>query len=179
VNSTGADQIPDRHSNFNFVLSWILNLALVLFCVVKVCISGDSYVSLDAHNFDAISFHYQQAEKKFQQNKYEEAFVSLEKGLNELGQAVPRTKIELITGIAWQLSRLALNRLYIGILFTRLGMWLYGLKNCKMYKLGALFYYEMHKFSYLNMKSERDFVLKTTSAQTSSYSLLMWLYYAL
>ncbi|RNA22467.1 sterol regulatory element-binding 1-like, partial [Brachionus plicatilis] len=179
VNSTGTDQTSDRHNNFNFVLSWILNSALVLFCVVKVCISGDSYVSLDAHNFDAISFHYQQAEKKFQQNKYEEAFVSLEKGLNELGQAVPRTKIELITGIAWQLSRLALNRLYIGILFTRLGMWLYGLKNCKMYKLGALFYYEMHKFSYLNMKSERDFVLKTTSAQTSSYSLLMWLYYAL
>lgn len=178
ANSTLYKKIPVYH-DINFVLSWLLNTILILICLIKIWISGESYVSLSSHNLDTIWVQYEQAGKKFQQNKYEEAFVLLQKGLNELGQKVPRTKISLMLGIAWQLNRLMLNRLYIGVWLTRLGMWLYGLRNAKVYKWCALFYYEMQKFSYLNMKSERDFILKSSNAQTSSYSLLMHLYYVL
>ena len=53
----------------------------------------------------------------------------------------------------------------MGRLFSTIGIWIYDLKNLKMDKLSALFYYEMHKFSNLNMKSEKEFVLKTTTIE--------------
>ena len=53
----------------------------------------------------------------------------------------------------------------MGRLFSTIGIWIYDLKNFKMDKLGALFYYEMHKFSNLNMKSEKELVLKTTTIE--------------
>lgn len=178
LNSTSSNQKLTYHS-LNFILSWLLNIMLILFCLVKVFVSGESFVSLNSQNSATIWYKYEQAGKKFGKKKYEDAFELTEKALNELGRTVPRTKLGLVVGILWQFNRLFLNKLYIGILLTKLGMWLYGLKNIKMYKLCALFYYEMHKFSYLNMKSQRDFLPKESNFQTSSYSHLMSLYYLL
>ncbi|CAF0984432.1 unnamed protein product [Brachionus calyciflorus] len=178
-NGTNVKANKNWFIDFNFLLSWSLNLILILFCLIRIYISGESYIELNSDSSECIWVQYQQASKKFQQNIYDESFQYLEKGLKELGQTIPKTKFQLVLGILWQLNRLILNKLYIGILLAKFGAWFYGLKSLKMYKLCALFYYEMHKFSYLNMKSERDFVLKTTCGQSTSYSILMSLYYVL
>lgn len=177
-NLTSSDQKMNYH-DFNLILSWLLNTMLILFCLIKIYLNGESYVNLHSQNWEAIWSKYEQAGKKFAKKKYDEAFGLIENALSELGQTVPRTKIGLVVGILWQFNRLILNKLYIGILLTKIGMWLYGVNNFKMYKLCALFYYEMHKFSYLNMKSQSDFLPKTSSVRTSSYSRLMLLYYLL
>jgi hypothetical protein len=87
--------------------------------------------------------------------------------LNELGQKIPKTKLQLIAGIIWQLTRMLLDKIYIGKLISKLGLWFNQVKSMQNHKLCALFYYEMHKFSYLNMNSQYDFTPKTTIRETS------------
>lgn len=181
--NTTKQTLSNPYFNLHLVLSWTLNILLVIFCLIRVYISGESYIELTDQNEETIWLNYQKASKNFQKKNYEQAFEHCENGLKELGQSIPKTKLKLILGIVWQLNRLWLNKIYIGILFTKLGIWLYGLRSFKMYKLCALFYYELHKFSYLNMKDENDFVLKTTTATTliytNIYSFLASIYYTL
>ena len=92
---------------------------------------------------------------------------NLEKGLKEIGLNVPKSKFHLIMGIIWQFIRMFLDKIHIGVYFSRFAMWYYGVKDMKAYKICALFYYEMHKFSYLNMKSETDFIPKITKITDS------------
>jgi hypothetical protein len=177
INEDNSSFIPNHseeqnHSYFsyNLVLSWVLNILLVILCLARIFISGEPYLNVDLKNDDSLWLNYQKGSKHFQRKNYEEALSCCERGLKELGQNIPKTKLQLVVGIVWQLIRLVLDKIYIGRAFSSIGCWFYGLTSRKMYKLCALFYYEMHKFSYLNMKSEKDFVLKTTTIGALSNS---------
>lgn len=119
---------------------------------------------------------YERASKEWitKRRSYEESYAQLRLGLAELGQTCPQSTVSLLLGIVWQLARIAIGRL-LGITGNRrsylsrfVSRWLnrssdsrsdggYQLSN----RLTALFYYEMHKFAYLNMRHEQDFVPRT------------------
>jgi hypothetical protein len=170
-NSVNLNQ---RHqtSSFEFMISWMMNLILVFICLFIIYINGEPYIDVTLNNDETLWLNYQMARKQFERKNYEESASFCQSGLRELGHRVPRTHFQLVVGIIWQLIRLLLDKIYIGRVFSKLGIWLNNLKSLKMYKLSALFYYEMHKFAYLNMKSEKEFILKTTTTSvftTNSY----------
>ncbi len=189
----------DYYNGLKFkALSWCLNLILVLFCLFKIYSKSEpSYADLSKisnKNSQNLWLLYQKASKSFQKKDYEESFEFFERALNEIGQYAPKTKFQLFFGILWQMTRLVLNKFYIGVLLTRLNIWLNGAERqntMKIYKLCALFYYEMSKFGYLNLKSSRDFTpiasLKEKNIHNESnlgvnftfYSYLLSIYYTL
>jgi hypothetical protein len=152
--------------NFNFLASWTFNVLLILFCLIRVYVNGEAYIELDANADSSIWLNYQKGSKNFKRKNYQEAFDYCCNGLKELGQQIPKTKLQLIVGIIWQLIRLVLDKLYIGRVFFKLGVKFYGIKSMKLYKYSSLFYYELHKFSFLNMESEDDLNLKATMIGT-------------
>ena len=128
--------------NFNFIASWTFNALLILFCLIRIYINGEPYMELDSSSVTSVWLNYQKASKNFQRKNYQEAFNYCCNGLNELGQKnIPKTKAQLIIGIIWQSIRLILDKLYIGKLFFKLGVWYYGIKSMKLYKISSLFYY--------------------------------------
>lgn len=173
-NSINSSQM-NRNNQIDIFISWFLNLILILICLIVIYIKGEPYMELNS-NDDTLWLNYQMARKRFERKNYEETMDFCEKGIKELGQKMPKTHFQLIVGIMWQLVRLTLDKIYIGRLFSKIGIWLYDLKSLKMYKLSALFHYEMHKFSYLNLKSENEFTLKSLT-YTTTYSYLTAFYH--
>lgn len=166
--NSSIESIESIHlTSYHIYLNPILNVILILLCLIIIYINGEPYIDVNLTNDDTLWLNYQMARKNFERKNYEEAANFCEKGLKELGQNIPKTHLQLTIGLIWQVIRLILDKLYIGRLLSKFGIWLYDLKNLKMYKLSALFYYEMHKFSYLNMRSEKEFVLKTTTVGTN------------
>ena len=171
VSSEESDIINDNPINatnwtMNYMISLGLNLALVMFCAFKIYLKSEP--ASDSTSTEKIWFLYQQANKNFHKKNYEESFAWLEKGLNELGQTVPKTRFQLMFGILWQAIRVFLNKVYIGNLLSKLSLKWSGEKRAiRTYKLCALFYYEMSKFAYLNVKSEKDYTPKATIDETS------------
>lgn len=169
------------------ILSWFLNLILISFCLVKVYKSGDPYIDTDSYKSDFFWSCYQKSCRAFQKKNYTEANEWLKTGLKELGQKGPETKIDLCLGITWQLIRLILDKLYIGKLLQKIST---SENHTMAYKLSSLFYFELHKFAYLNNESKKDSLVKTTTlnhsvlstnslARTSMYSYLTGIYYLL
>ena len=67
------------------------------------------------------------------------------------------------------------------LLFTK-GLALNGKGNVRMYKVSSVFYFELQKFAFLDMRSESDFSLRKTTLESAShtfYSHLVGLYYSL
>ena len=67
------------------------------------------------------------------------------------------------------------------LLFTK-GLALNGKGNVRMYKVSSVFYFELQKFAFLDMRSESDFSLRKTTLELAShtfYSHLVGLYYSL
>lgn len=169
-NATMSNNLTSSSSYFTTqaLISWSLNIVLVVFCLLRLYLKSEPVIERDL-SIEKIWLVYQKASKSFQRRMYDESFAWIEKGLNELGHSVPRTKWQLMFGIVWQLTRVGLNSF-----FTRLAamnIWLTkSSKNneekrrqvFKVYKLSALFYYEASKFGYLNMHSEKDFTPRTT-----------------
>lgn len=155
---------------FRSALGWILNTILVLICLAFVYISGEARVDTSESEVrEKLWARYERANKVWTGCKsYEDAHAHLRLGLLDLGQTCPRSAASLVLGIIWQLIRLALGRL----LFDprrRLGRILRWRpfdghsmqQQQQQHRLTALFYYEMHKFAYLNMRHEQDFVPRT------------------
>ena len=152
--------------NLQSILSWTLNIILVLFVLFRIYIDGEPYVDPEVIHDDSLWVNYQKASRNFERKNYQEALNYCEKSLKELGLNTVRTHFELVTGIMWQIIRSILDRLYIGILFYKLKNRSNKSMNIKAYKLAGLFYYEMHKFAYLNMRSEKDLIPKATTINT-------------
>lgn len=180
--------------SLGFLLSWVLNLCLILFFMVRVYVNGEAHVEISAKQEESIWQSYQRASKSFTKKNYKDSYDNLRAGLAELGQTVPNTKLQLTVGIVWHLIRLVLDKIYIGYLLTKLSIWYYEKRSMKLYKLCALFYYEMHKLSYLNVNSIDDLgqsahassiLMKTIDERTgrliktSLFSYLSALYYML
>ena len=150
-----------RIVNTGYLISIGLNAVLALFCIFRIYLKAEPHI--DTENAEKLWLYYQRASKQFQKRNYDESFQWLERGLVELGQRAPKNKWQLVFGIMWQLTRLALNKFYVGHLFSRVNVWLNGeSRTLKVYKLCALFYYEMSKFAYLNVQSEKDFTPKAS-----------------
>jgi len=160
--------------------SWFLNLLVVLICLAKVYISSNPIIQThDSENYrGSLWMSYQKACKSFQRKDYFESSSLFKEGLRDLGLKVPQNKLELIIGIIWQLIRLVFDKIYIGNLVSKLSSWMYGKENKKANKLSTLFYFELHKFAYLSMKSEKEIFLSTTTFQ-STFSYLTGIYYIL
>lgn len=176
------------NATFNglYMLSMLLNTILVTFCLLRVYVSGDPTIDYEITNDSKLWSNYQKASYSFQRKDYEEAFSRLKGSLKELGQNSPSTKAELVIGIIWQLIKLCLDKVYIGNALSKLGTYIYGAENFIAYRLSALYYFELHKFAYLNLKSERDLKLKVDHHQqqpgesaVSMYSLLTGIYYSM
>jgi len=170
----------DTTFNLSYWLSWLLNSVLVFICLAKVYISSDPI--LETQNAEkyrsTLWLSYQKACRSFQRKEYVESSSMFKQGLKVLGLETPQSKLELVIGIIWQLIRLGLDKIYVGRLFFKLGSWIYGKESSKAYKLSTLFYFELHKFAYLNMKSGKEIFISTTTA-SSTFSYLTGVYYTL
>lgn len=127
--------------------------------------------------------NYQKAIQSFQRKDYEQASSRLRESIKELGQNAPSTKTELAIGIIWQLIKLIMDQLYIGKVLSKLSTCIYGTEDVIAYRLSALHYFELHKFAYLNLKSEQDLKLKMdiplSHSPVSMYSYLTGIYYSI
>ena len=185
---------PSRafHLDHINLFSWIMNASLILICLIKIYINGEPFLEFDATSTDYLWKTYQQASRQFLRKDYADSFSLCQQGLKQLGQNTPTTKFQLVIGLIWQLLRFVLDKIYLGKLLSKLSVWFYGSDNLKMYKLSALFYYELHKFSYLNTNSEQDLSPKSTTTavtsrmssqmplqSTTAYSYLTGFYYML
>ena len=179
----------DIKPRFNglYLFGWFLNAILITFCLFRVYVSGDPRIDSDKTNESRLSLNYQKACRNFQRKEYEQAFSRFSNSLKELGQSAPSTKSELLVGILWQLIKLAMDYFYIGKILSKLSVWIYGPENFTAYRLSAIHHFELHKFAYLNLESEKDFHLKiaTTSSDQKSnntasmYSYLIGIYFML
>jgi len=174
------------------LIGWLLNILLVFVCLTFVYASGESSISINDKMRELLWLRYDRANKEWGRRNYEEAHGHLETGMKELGQQTAHSKLNLTLGIAWQLIRLALDRLYIGKWLTRFTT---GASCPVSTRLTAIYYYEMHKFAYLNRRSRQDFIPKPTMASAAlndlfaddeftrrplpTYSFLAGLYYLL
>jgi hypothetical protein len=155
--------------NYGFYISWMLNFLLIIFCLLRVFVNGEPHLSLDKSSNQKIWLFYQRANKEHLRKNYELSFDYCAKGLNQLGQGVPITNVQLLIGVTWQLMRLLLHKIYIGRLLFKISKKFFGTaKNVRVYKLCALFYYELHKLSYI--RNAPSAMCPSAAAQTASHS---------
>lgn len=147
-----------------------------------VYVTGETRMNVSERLRDELWSRYERANKEWAKKNYEEASAQLQLGLAELGHTSPRSVANLLLGILWQLFRIALGRLFSYFSPSR-----FSSPPSIQNRLAALFHYESHKFAYLNMRHEQDFVPKATSlndrsdkrAYMPTYSYLIAVYHLL
>lgn len=172
------------------VFSWLLNSLVVLVCLAFVYVSGEARVDASEPELrELVWSRYERANKEWSSRtnrNYEQAYAQLRMGLADLGQSCPRSTFSLVLGIMWQFIRLVLGRLlfaneheharrsYLRRFVTAAARWTRrddsdSTRLATLRRLTSLFYYEMHKFAYLNMRhDEQEFVPHTAVRTTTT-----------
>jgi hypothetical protein len=135
-NETFGEKSLLEHSNsFYFsslgsLFSWSLNILLVLLVLAKLYVNGEPRVDEATLNKceNSVWLNYKQAGQSFEARNYEDAMIDLEQCLQELGQSIPKTRFQLANGIVWQLIRMALDKIYLGVFLSRLSLWYFNIK---------------------------------------------------
>ncbi len=123
------------------IFLWILNLALILFCLVKLLVYGDPILKPKSKEFITYWKHKKQSDLDFERvstadpKKYlhpkklklnfsfqgngKAAYQELKKCLSSFGLALPTSRIENAMFTSWQFIRMLLHRIYIGRFLSR------------------------------------------------------------
>ncbi|XP_016955806.1 sterol regulatory element-binding protein 1 [Drosophila biarmipes] len=95
---------------------WLLNLALMFGCLVKLLVYGDP--QLDAQT-DAYWQHKQRADSHFAQGQAAQAYTGYLNCLHMFGLNLPTSRFETYLQTSWQFLRFLFHRLWLGRVLSR------------------------------------------------------------
>lgn len=194
VDSNNKNNSTSYHSDTNITyayirmarvaLSWLLNSLVVLVCLAFVYVSGEARVDASESELrELVWSRYERANKEWSSptsRNYEQAYAQLRMGLADLGQSCPRSTFSLVLGIMWQFIRLVLARVlfadrrsHLRRVVTAAARWTRrddadSTRLATLRRLTSLFYYEMHKFAYLNMRHDQQEFVPRTAVRTTT-----------
>ncbi|XP_012940196.2 sterol regulatory element-binding protein 1 [Aplysia californica] len=96
------------------VVMWLVNGIFVSFVLAKLLIFGEPVTKKNSDASVAFWRHQKQAESYLSRADYSSANHQLQQCLLALGRPLPTSKVDLISGVGWQIFRQCLNRLYLG-----------------------------------------------------------------
>ncbi|CAL1543442.1 unnamed protein product [Lymnaea stagnalis] len=96
------------------LILWLLNGILVSFVLAKVLIFGEPVTKKNSDASVAFWRHKRQADLDMSRADYTSASNQLRQCLLALGRPLPTSKVDLLSGVGWQIFRQCLNRLYLG-----------------------------------------------------------------
>ncbi|KAH9496042.1 Sterol regulatory element-binding protein 1 [Bulinus truncatus] len=99
---------------FPSLFLWLLNGILVTFVLAKLLIFGEPVTKKNSNAAVAFWRHRIQADLDMSRADYSSAFHQLQQCLLALGRPLPTSKVDLFSGVCWQILRQCLNRLYLG-----------------------------------------------------------------
>ncbi|KAI8798918.1 sterol regulatory element-binding protein 1-like [Biomphalaria glabrata] len=99
---------------FPSLFLWLLNGILITFVLAKLLIFGEPVTKKNSNAAVAFWRHRTQADLDMSRADYSAAFHQLQLCLLALGRPLPTSKVDLVSGVGWQILRQCLNRLYLG-----------------------------------------------------------------
>lgn len=145
-----------------------INIALLLFCLVKMLVYGDPILPSRSKAFTEYWKHKKQSDLDFQRGNASASLQEAKRCLAPFGVTIPNSRLETITTTGWQFVRMFLHRIYIGRWFSR--------------RTGGLFKPESQRMDALNSAKELALLfhrlnqLYLVSNQPEANGLMMSLY---
>ncbi|CAG5122454.1 unnamed protein product [Candidula unifasciata] len=99
---------------FPSLLMWLINGMLVSFVLARLLIFGEPVTKKNSNESVAFWRHRKQADLDVSRADYSSAGQQLRQCLLALGRPLPTSKVDLLSGVAWQILRQCLNRIYLG-----------------------------------------------------------------
>ncbi|GFR96431.1 sterol regulatory element-binding protein 1 [Elysia marginata] len=96
------------------VMLWSFNGLLVSFVLARLLIFGEPVTKKNSGASVAFWRHRKQADLDISRADYASANQQLRQCLQALGRPLPTSKLDLYSGVMWQVLRQCLNRLYLG-----------------------------------------------------------------
>ncbi|RUS91548.1 hypothetical protein EGW08_000663 [Elysia chlorotica] len=131
--SDGSSHLPHGHSSrtllanseefqsaswfkriYPSVVLWLLNGIFVSFVLARLLIFGEPVTKKNSDASVAFWRHRKQADLDISRADYASANQQLRQCLQALGRPLPTSKLDLYSGVMWQILRQCLNRLYLG-----------------------------------------------------------------
>ncbi|KAK3798066.1 hypothetical protein RRG08_034626 [Elysia crispata] len=131
--SDGSSHLPHGHSSrtllsedkefhsvswfkriYPSVVLWLLNGIFVSFVLARLLIFGEPVTKKNSGASVAFWRHRKQADLDISRADYASANQQLSQCLQALGRPLPTSKLDLYSGVMWQILRQCLNRLYLG-----------------------------------------------------------------
>ncbi|XP_069129504.1 sterol regulatory element-binding protein 1-like isoform X2 [Argopecten irradians] len=99
---------------FPTLMMWMLNGVIVAGVLARLFIYGEPVTKKNSEA--AVSFwrHHNQAENYLARKEYSRAVNQLYLSLSSLGRPLTTTRLDLASGLLWNVIRMVLNRLYLG-----------------------------------------------------------------
>lgn len=145
-----------------------INVALLLFCLIKMLVYGDPILPSRSKAFTEYWKHKKQSDLDFQRGNAAASLQEAKRCLTPFGVTIPNSRLETITTTSWQFVRMFLHRIYIGRWFSR--------------RTGGLFKPEAQRMDALNSAKELALLfhrlnqLYLVSNQPEANGLMMSLY---
>lgn len=150
------------------VAIFVLNFALLAFCLIKMLVYGDPILPSRSKSSTEYWKHKKQSDLDFQRGNTAASLQESKRCLSAFGVTIPNSRLETITTTGWQFFRMFLHRIYIGRWLSR--------------RTGGLFKPESQRMDALNSAKELALLfhrlnqLYLVSNQPEANGLMMSLY---
>lgn len=99
---------------YPYLTMWLVNGLVIVFVLAKLFIFGEPVTKKNSNASVAFWRHRKQADAYVLRADYTSANNQLQQSLLALGRPLPTSKVDLLSGVGWNVFRQCLNRIYLG-----------------------------------------------------------------